>query len=137
MSERLFCVGETVELIDSEENKDTFTEGRRHIGSGATTLASWAGESGPLFCRVKWTNFDFVSELFQRRFCSVVPSVDPRWLTSAVLDLAATGNLVFLRDALMDAGCDDNALLNHLAACEREDDENCYVCAAIREAAVR
>jgi hypothetical protein len=46
--------------------------------------------------------------------------IDPRWLTSTVVDLARLiyeercfERLPILADALMDAGCDDDELLNH------------------------
>jgi len=47
-------------------------------------------------------------------------TLDPRWLTSTVLDLARTiynqrvwERMPILADALMDAGCDDAEILNH------------------------
>ena len=50
------------------------------------------------------------------------PKLDPRWLTSAVVDLAnsiknetAFDRLPILADALMDAGCDDAEMILHLA----------------------
>jgi hypothetical protein len=47
-------------------------------------------------------------------------TIDPRWLSSNVVDLAhaiyhetAFGRMPILADALMDAGCDNEAVLNH------------------------
>jgi hypothetical protein len=47
-------------------------------------------------------------------------TLDPRWLSSTVLDLARTiyderlwGRMPILADALMDAGCDSEEILNH------------------------
>ena len=46
--------------------------------------------------------------------------IDPRWLTSTVIDLSQTiyeekvfERMPILSDALMDAGCDDNDILSH------------------------
>lgn len=67
-------------------------------------------------------------------------SLDPRWLTSSVLDIAAAvvaapaaqhgivdplrskTTLPILADALMDAGCDDDDLIAWLRACAVESD---------------
>jgi hypothetical protein len=61
---------------------------------------------------------NIVRDIFGSRFYRVV--IDPRWLSSTVLDLARTidnehcyERMPILADALMDAGCDDEALLNH------------------------
>ena len=47
-------------------------------------------------------------------------TVDPRWLTSTVVDLSAAiyeerafGRLPILADALMDSGCDDEQVIAH------------------------
>ncbi len=57
-------------------------------------------------------------ELFAGDFLSL--SVDPNWLTSTVTGIAETiyqdrtfGNLPVLADALQDAGCDNEDILNH------------------------
>ncbi len=51
----------------------------------------------------------------QRAYAEQYGTLDPRWLTSAVVDLIASynadpkpGTLAILVDALMDAGCDDD-----------------------------
>jgi hypothetical protein len=66
---------------------------------------------------------NLIREIIGNPFHPVI--VDPRWLTSSVVDLArsiyeadprqAGGymNLPILADALMDAGCDSEELLNH------------------------
>jgi hypothetical protein len=50
-----------------------------------------------------------------------IADIDPRWLTSSVIDLAVEietgGNrdkLEYLADALLDAGCDDHRIIKHL-----------------------
>ncbi|MCE9531608.1 MAG: hypothetical protein K8T89_10870 [Planctomycetes bacterium] len=47
-------------------------------------------------------------------------TIDPRWLTSTVVDLAAAiyeehafDRLPILADALMDAGCDSDEIIHH------------------------
>ena len=47
-------------------------------------------------------------------------TLDPRWLTSTVIDLARTiyeervwERMPILADALMDAGCDSEEVINH------------------------
>jgi hypothetical protein len=59
-----------------------------------------------------------VRDIFGSQFYRV--TIDPRWQSSAVLDLARTidteqcyERLPILADALMDAGCDDEMLLEH------------------------
>ncbi len=59
-----------------------------------------------------------VRDIFGNPFRSV--TLDPRWLTSTVLDLARTiyeervfERLPILADALMDAGCDSEEIINH------------------------
>jgi hypothetical protein len=61
---------------------------------------------------------NIVRDVFGSFFYRV--AIDPRWLSSTVLDLARTidaekcyERMPILADALMDAGCDDEALLNH------------------------
>lgn len=60
-------------------------------------------------------------------------TIDPRWLTSTVLDLAAMiadepslERLPLLSDALMDAGCDCESILNHLRT-DHADSRQCWV----------
>jgi hypothetical protein len=61
---------------------------------------------------------NIVRDIFGNMFYRV--AIDPRWLSSTVLDLARTidnegcyERLPILADALMDAGCDDETLLRH------------------------
>jgi hypothetical protein len=66
----------------------------------------------------------FVRDIFGNPFCPV--RLEPRWLTSTVVDLARSiyegfprqvggyMGMAILADALMDAGCDSEELLNHL-----------------------
>ncbi|MBP3954249.1 hypothetical protein J8F10_02935 [Gemmata sp. G18] len=61
----------------------------------------------------------FVRDIFGNPFCPV--AVDPSWLTSDVIALAtgiyverAFDRLPILADALQDAGCDNDDILNHL-----------------------
>jgi hypothetical protein len=74
--------------------------------------------------RVESTIEFILRELFGNPFRPV--TLDPRWLTSTVLDLARTiyegdprqaggymSGLPILADALMDAGCDDEQILGH------------------------
>lgn len=60
-------------------------------------------------------------------------TIDPHWLTSTVLDLAAMiadepslDRLPLLSDALMDAGCDNETILNHLHT-DHADSRQCWV----------
>ena len=52
--------------------------------------------------------------------CTIDIAIDPRWLTSNVVDLAgaiyeerAFEKMPILADALMDAGCDSEEIINH------------------------
>jgi hypothetical protein len=56
-------------------------------------------------------------------FCCPSLTVDPRWLTATVIDLAGTiyaerafDRLPILADALMDAGCDNDEIIAHCRA---------------------
>ncbi len=71
----------------------------------------------------KWA--DLFREMWGNPFDSVV--IDPRWLTSNVVDLAKViydekkwGIFPILADALMDAGCDDEKVINHCRSEVRE-----------------
>jgi len=61
---------------------------------------------------------DLLRDIFGNPFRPVTP--DPRWLTSTVIDLARTiyeerqwERMPILADALMDAGCDSEEVINH------------------------
>jgi hypothetical protein len=61
---------------------------------------------------------DYLRDIFGNPFRPV--TIDPRWLTFSVLDLSraiyderAFERLPILADALMDAGCDNDDILNH------------------------
>ncbi len=61
---------------------------------------------------------DLIRDIFGNPFRPV--TLDPRWLSSTVLDLARTiydervwERMPILADALMDAGCDNEEILNH------------------------
>ncbi len=60
----------------------------------------------------------FLRDIFGNPFRPV--TLDPRWLSSTVLDLARTiydervwERMPILADALMDASCDNEEILNH------------------------
>lgn len=64
---------------------------------------------------------DFVRDIFGNPFQPTV--VDPRWLSSSVIDIAramyaerAFERMPILGDALMDAGCDSEEVINHCQA---------------------
>src|SRR5262249_54145742 len=64
------------------------------------------------------THSDLLRDIFGNPFRPV--ALDPRWLTASVLDLArvtyderAFERMPILADALMDAGCDNDDILNH------------------------
>jgi hypothetical protein len=66
----------------------------------------------------KHAQTQLIRDIFGNPFRSV--ALDPRWLTSSVLDLAraiyderAFDRLPILADALMDAGCDSGEVLDH------------------------
>jgi hypothetical protein len=74
---------------------------------------------------------DLLRDIFGNPFRPV--AIDPRWRSSTVLDLARAieaeslfERMPILADALMDAGCDDEALLRH---CQRADEhvKGCWV----------
>jgi hypothetical protein len=85
----------------------------------------------------RWALAEAVRDLFGNPFRPV--AIDPRWLTSTVVDLAralyegftqqAGGQLgmAIIADALMDAGCDAEELLNHC----RGDDPHARGCWAV------
>jgi hypothetical protein len=75
------------------------------------TIAILTGETG-------LTATTHIRDIFGNPFRPV--ALDPRWLTSTVLDLARTiyeervfERLSILADALMDAGCDTGEIINH------------------------
>ncbi len=64
------------------------------------------------------THCDLIREIFGNPFRPI--AVNPRWFTSTVIDLArtiyddrVTDRMPILADALMDAGCDHEEILNH------------------------
>jgi hypothetical protein len=70
----------------------------------------------------------FIGNVQFRQVCRI----DPRWLTSTVLDLASAiytervfEHLPILADALLDAGCDDASILTHCR--EAEHVKGCWV----------
>jgi hypothetical protein len=78
------------------------------------------------------TGLDLIREIFGNPFRPV--TFDPSWLTSTVLALAigiysdkAFDRLPILADALQDAGCDNDEILNHL----RQPGEHCRGCWAL------
>jgi hypothetical protein len=78
---------------------------------------------------------DLVRDVFGNPFRKI--SVDPRWLTSSVIDLSksiyeerAWERMPILADALMDAGCDNEDIINHCRS-DRPHARGCWVVDAI------
>ena len=72
----------------------------------------------PLNVEMEMKQCGFLRDIFGNPFRPV--SLDLRWLSSTVLDLARTiyderafDRLPILADALMDAGCDSDEIINH------------------------
>ncbi len=85
--------------------------------SVANAVADAVGEVTAEF-QESYTQAGLVRDIFGNPFRTII--VDPRWLTSNVVDLARTiyeerefNRMPILADALMDAGCDDEDILNH------------------------
>ncbi|WP_246522828.1 hypothetical protein [Gemmata palustris] len=86
----------------------------------AVEVAAWAtDDNGRPSADAKPKMISFVRDIFGNPFCPV--AVDPSWLTSDVIALAtgiyverAFDRLPILADALQDAGCDNDDILNHL-----------------------
>ena len=82
---------------------------------------AWGGSGEPM----GWTEPDPSAEMANRLRCIVgnpfcPETLDPAWLTSTVVALArgiyddrAFDRLPILADALQDAGCDNDDILNH------------------------
>jgi hypothetical protein len=75
---------------------------------------------------------DLIREIFGNPFRPI--TLDPSWLTSTVIALAngiyeekAFDRMPILADALMDAGCDNEDILNHC----RQPGEHCRGCLAV------
>ena len=70
------------------------------------------------FQRVRCLHRQFLYDIFGNPFRPI--TLDPRWLTSSVLDLSRTiydervfERMPIIADALMDAGCDSEEIINH------------------------
>jgi hypothetical protein len=91
--------------------------------SCAFKIAEFASCSGDLSfhgleAEILAEHADLLRDIFGNPFHPV--TLDPRWLTASVLDLAriiyderAFERMPILADALMDAGCDNDDILNH------------------------
>jgi len=89
-------------LLDAYDLYDEY-----HVYTGLAPIESVDSEA-----------FDVVAA-WHRENC--LPKIDPRWITSSVVDLArvvadqkAFDRLPILADALMDAGCDNEEIIEHL-----------------------
>jgi len=99
-----------------DETTGMYTCNVPSIESISTALSVYAYSQAPIEDRD--AELLYIAEWWLRSYCS--PSIDPRWLTSTVLDLARTisekktfGRLPILADALMDAGCDNAQMIEH------------------------
>ena len=85
----------------------------------ADHAAKGANRFGTTPAVVRSAQYGLLGDIIGNPFAPV--AVDPRWLTSSVMALALAaydgrdfGLLPILADALEDAGCDDEGILNHL-----------------------
>jgi hypothetical protein len=121
----------TVSSWEALEFSTAFDEARRYAvaamahAAGTVRPAHWALVSATRAVELRGTaesvvpSFaELLRDIFGNPFRSV--ELDPRWLASAVLDLARTiyeercfERMPILADALMDAGCDDEVILGH------------------------
>jgi hypothetical protein len=84
----------------------------------AQAPADWLAERRKTVRKEERAQTDLLRDIFDNPFHPV--AIDPRWLTSNVIDLSrviyderAFERLPILADALMDAGCDDERILRH------------------------
>jgi len=116
---------------------------KQDVETGARTGAGYATEHGVRLCCVRFTlvssiyhNTLTTTDAIQARVadavaCNVaeyhtqsVPPLHPAWLTSDVVALARgirgaghSGGVPILTDALLEAGCDDPLVIEHLRTC--------------------
>ena len=102
------------ELADDEYDQNALTQAQVHLGSAICEAIRMIGNRNGEHAYLA----TLLRDIFGNRFRPV--TLDPRWLTSSVLDLAraiyderAFERMPILADALMDAGCDNNDILNH------------------------
>lgn len=105
--------GETFDEVDEQFELDTRA---RYAVSGHVFAASSRGDSGAIGASAR--EADLLRELLGNPLRPVL--LDPAWRTDTVLALAKTvydsrgfGALPILADALQDAGCESDELLNH------------------------
>jgi hypothetical protein len=113
------------------------------VGIGAQNGVDWAAKSGVRLCCVRftlnWAKYhdlyttseavhvrvaDAVAHHVAEYHTQPVPPLHPAWLTSDVVALARgiraaghSGGVPILTDALLEAGCDDPLVIEHLRAC--------------------
>jgi hypothetical protein len=99
---------------DHDYDQDALTEAQFHLGSAIyeaiRTIGNNNGEHAYLATILR--------EVFGNPFRPII--IDPRWLSSTVVDISraiyderAFDKMPILADALMDAGCDSEEILNH------------------------
>ena len=109
------------ELFDSGANQDPKMEETLQLANAAALTACQNDlfSGGIVLARIEpTTQCSLFRDIFGNPFRPI--TIDPRWLTSNVVDLAtaiyderAFERMPILADALMDAGCDDEEIIAH------------------------
>jgi hypothetical protein len=102
------------DLDEDDHNQDALTQAQFHLGSAICEAIRMIGNGNgePAYL------VTVLRDIFGNPFRPI--TLDPRWLTSSVLDLAgaiyeerAFERVPILADALMDAGCENEDILDH------------------------
>jgi hypothetical protein len=117
------CCRELSPILPNNRSRAAIEVGERFADGLATQKELDAAKTTQNFAwQAVWDGRIGFPELFHDIFqCpEPLPLIDPRWLTSTVLDLAtavysegAFERMPILADALMDAGCDCEEILSH------------------------
>ena len=98
----------------------------------AATTPAAGPESAKVWRDAQWEHADFLRDLFGNP--RKPSSFDPSWRTGTVLALAHQmydgrefGAMPILADALQDAGCDNDDVLNHCRAANQVHVRGCFV----------
>jgi hypothetical protein len=98
----------------------------------AQAPADWLAERRRKMRQEERGQTGLLRDMFGSSFGAI--SIEPRWLTSDVIDLArvcyderAFERLPILADALMDAGCDNDEIINHCREQGRGHVKGCWV----------